>query len=513
MPITWKNIEIGDNRAANSLLVSSSNTLTDSLDKLGDLASKQGETQAKNWDIKAGQNTADALAKVQGINDIKVLEESMKSGLNIDTLDQQYGKQYDKSLIAKTLEAKQKELQTKGIADADRLRNIARQDEQDRLAREKAERDKLESAAAIREREAALKANLLRGQEASLRLSMAKHDNDLSLMNERFKTQLSTFQVEALEGSKSPEEAITKFKDKAYEFVRESQGMFSAADADTLIGSFSTVAKKRGLDQAHYVKENVMQANGYKNALETLTKEHDVIRTKIQKHYGYDPSVAKLQEDPMTDADAQIEVSNLIAGKDKGKYDENQIAAAFTGIRVEFRNRGIEPSPAVIRDVIISSGWEQEWFNMGDAMPDQNKSVIGTYADKIRRNNDYLTGAASLNVNQMEQTMKGQISKLNATKNAFDSELASDAFRDANDKNARFSDIGEYVDTTEIKRPDWGDLKDSSVATLKAEFKRMTNAPKSDEEIEDEKQRKAAEEKLKPKTQPNNPRGVKPTKQ
>jgi hypothetical protein len=382
MAITWRNIDIGSNAAANSLLNAGADRVMRGLDTLGNVAEQQGNLNVQNYDTVAKQNTTDALAKLNTINTSTDLAAAMRGGaLDTNTLDNTFGKQYDKGMVSNAATAK-----LTALASSERALAEKNKTEAERLA------DRLESQRLSKKKEGQLdQAHAMSMADYNMKMATMKRERD-------YDGQAS----EIIRTAESPEIAKSRLSKLALDINKD--GLLPADRLFTKQKSFTDQINGVGLDTATrervgFEQEQAMKIGGDYGA------KVDKLLNEYRKSAGFDPKIEEMALDPMSPGDAVVELEKQI--KDKGVTNTVPIAARVEEINNAFEKNGLDhPSGRILKEILTQGGHDDKFFGF-DAKFELNREFMNNIIAKSMKNRDYKSLNAENEVAFLEAKARG----------------------------------------------------------------------------------------------------------
>jgi hypothetical protein len=419
MPITWRNIDIGSNAAANQLMGQGIQTLNRGLEGIGDVVEQRDKTNIANWNTAADKTTTDVLTKLDSITDSKSLAAAMAEGgdLNTQALTGKFGAQLDIGKISGLAADKFKSLQAKEKAD---LRQ-ATQDQytvEDRAASADARKLSMESSRLSIQNTRINMANSERMLNEALTLDKAKRDLNLKNLEDR-KTVTN------------PEEYLLKVQRNYDEAIEASGGRISAMDAAQGLAAVKAATANVGMTAT---LENELRTNSVATdaAAKQIVDAFGIVEKRFKTAIGVDDKLLALQADTSVgEADVTNNLTGAIQTKKGDLVDSAKIRPVYEGIRREFRDAGIEPSPRLVQEIMTAGGYDDHWAG-GDAEYKPNKAIVRDYIAKTKANIDFSTGSTKENWDLIQKEKNANLAAVLKASQSYTTAVNSTAFANAN---------------------------------------------------------------------------------
>lgn len=365
MPITWRNVDASSNAAANSLLVAGSDRIGSALGALTREAEQQGALNNANYDVVAKQNTTDALARLNSINNSADLAKEMAKGgaLSTDALDSSFGKQYNKGALSEATTSKLTGLISaeKSLADKNKM-------EGERLA------DRLENQR---------KDKIKEGQSNQLYAwSVADHNTKMASIarGQAYDANAS----EIIRSSASKEDALAKLAKLSLDINKD--GLLPAEQMFAKEKSFTDQINGVGLSAAGRAQAAFEQGQATKLTSD-LGARHDKVLNEYRKSAGFDLAIEQMATDQMTVGDAIVNLEKQI--KDKGVTNTIPIAARVEEINNAFEKNGLDlPNGKLVQEILTQGGHDDKFLGF-DAKFELNRQFMNNVIAKVKKNSDY----------------------------------------------------------------------------------------------------------------------------
>lgn len=339
MVTTWRNVNIDNSGSANALIASGGETLTRSLETLGNLAAQQGINQAANWDQVSQNNTSDLLAKLNSYTSSKALQQEIEGGqFSVEKLDAAFGRQYNKTAVAEALENR---------------RN-----------------------------------SLVKMEQAAVATQQAELNKQLVLEKTK---RMQKFDAGAVELLKQYGNDPSQLQSRAWDLARtlNSDGIIPMSEMTKTVDAVVNRVKGIGLDEESDLAIK-MQKSIAPQLISESTAAVDQAFARFKKAAGYDDSIDALINDPMSVADATTKLYAQIEKKD-GKADTVTIANRIEEVNNLFSKSGLPaPNGRVVYELltqgghtgergVISSLWADPEFKL-------NTDIVEQFIQKVKVN-------------------------------------------------------------------------------------------------------------------------------
>ena len=394
MPITWQNIDIGDNRSPNMLINTGGNQLTEGISKLADVVAGINQVGAANFDARTKVNTEDAVATLAGITDSKALATAMASGgaLNKDTVRGKYGAEVDMNKVSSIMAAKQADLAKQDTDAKIRGENLAI-GERDRLDRNRQHQDQL-----------ALSKNAQAMHHKQLQLTLDDRARSLATDEEGkrlYETVLNIYKTQpnAAKAEAEKQQLLTNLGTSGFKLV-------DPAKAGSLANAASSTFTSGPMSQDYLDTVTAVNTNHTKKIAD-VDKGLDDFTKRFKKVNKVDDSIVQLMSDKSsTHGTSSVELAAAIYQGEKvaGSTETDNIGRQYTAVLGKFQDAGIEPTPAVIREVFKRSGWDDGNLVFDSDKYEIDNSVLRETIAKAKVADEFIQGdlGAALKLQQLK---------------------------------------------------------------------------------------------------------------
>lgn len=338
MVTTWRNINIDSSGSANALIASGGETLTRSLETLGNLAAQQGATQAANWDQVSQNNTSDLIAKLSTFTSSKALEQEIEGGqFSLEKMDAAFGRQYNKTAVAQALETR---------------RN-----------------------------------SLINMEKANALTQQAELNKQLVLEKTK---RMQKFDAGAVQLLKQYGSDPSQLQSRAWDLARSlnHDGIIPMNELSQTVDAIVNRVKGTGLDEESDIALK-MQKSLAPQMITEGTAAVDQAFTRFKKAAGYDENIDQLMTDSMTVADATTKLYEQIEKKG-GKPDTVTIRGRVEEINNLFDKAGLPaPNGRVVYNLLTEGGHtgERSWLRpFSDPEFKLNTDVVEQFIQKVKTN-------------------------------------------------------------------------------------------------------------------------------
>lgn len=397
MPITWRNIDIGSNQAANALINAGGNTITQGISDLGGVVEDVNKNTQANWDARTKLNTENALTSLAGITDSKTLTEAMSAGgaLNKGTIRDTVGAQIDLNAVT-TAMTTQREKIVKRETDAKIHEDSLNQKAADRLA----EADRFNKNYALAKTKADQDLKMFNLDHAKKTKELADDKLGRELTNRFLQIQINTPEVDKANQAADALKAELINKGVNPDVMNKSLGQANAIYSS---GSVGTALKQT-------ITANM---EGFTAAKKQSDDLYSTVVNQFKENNRDDPTmVAALQSpDELDGVLADKLVERYTDTKDKSKVDTDQATTQLMGIRDALQEKvgdGVKITAAVVEDLIKQSGHDGRDFFKETATYTENREIVNKLADRVLAAKEWLPGGSKDSMLKMLQLRKNE---------------------------------------------------------------------------------------------------------
>ena len=339
MAITWRTIDIGSNAGANALVANASETIQRSIQGLGNVGAQIGQRQQDDWNAVANNNTTDIVTRLNSITDLDELQKETQGGaFNLESLDNTFGRQYNKAVVSDAIGARTEYLQKEALL---------------KQAREETE------------------ANKVIAKEKLNRTRVL--DNALAQLSSQF-TDPSELQAHGFA--------------KAREL--NTDNLLSGAEVNQLINTYKDRLTGIGLNDSEQLELNSQTAKA-SSYLEAYTNAIDQQEQAFKRSGGFNEAIEADLNDrtTMNDAIDSLSASISKSGKAGNKdVNEQKISGELQKISRMFKEAGLAaPTGRVLTSLLRASGHDDEF--LFDAEYELDADLVNNYIRDVKQHQNF----------------------------------------------------------------------------------------------------------------------------
>jgi hypothetical protein len=393
-PITWRNVEMDSNAAANQLMSQGIASVNKGLQGFGDVVAAKDKLNIDNWNAGAKLNTDQASATLDSAKTVAELDALTSTGaaLNADTLTGKFGAKIDAAALLKTAAAKRTDLLKTETLDS---RNVIK----DQAEKEKNASD-LENAKLLRE-QTKLSINKL-NQEFTLFKENARLTKDKRDLEDKLEYQIQGI----FKSTPDKDLALQNVQLLLNDTVESSKGLFGLADMSRVMTTASSVDPRVS---EVFTKELTETKTKVDLASADVERRVSTLIQEYATHEGVDPSVIPHLTDKTPRETVTDNLAKEIEGSPKQKgatkdFNKNAVSYAYTRVEKALQSKlegTITVTPKMVGAVLSASGYESTVF-YGDSEYVVNDDIISEYASKWIKGRDFATAGAE-NIREIQK--------------------------------------------------------------------------------------------------------------
>lgn len=448
MPITWKNIDLQDNRSANSLLVQGAEGITSGLDKLGAVAKQQTDLIRSNAAAQDVRNTDEVIAGLSNISNSGDLATAMQTGGALETtgIQAKYGRgSVDLGKIA--------------AAARERKDYFTRLDTENQIHNDKlkydTEQQRMQAARDLREGEHQKNSYKLQQQQVGLALADHQRMIDTKEETRKFESYAQSL-LSSTPDRASAERGITQYIANGYANYKH----LDKAQMDTIYKATAT-----RFDAGPLSPELAQTATKvdtlYTNATTAVGTAWTKYEREFKRVHKVDDTIVQLQskQEPHGPTNEYL-MRGLFEGADKLSEQETEnVGVMYNQIKDRFSSAGVEATPALMKDLFQRFGHGDGWLNVDNDEYSKNDALVREYIEKAYTAKEFTSGALA---DTLREDQAALMTNKNAMVTAHDAvsrslkQAANDQHRGASLEGAAFKvaavDLSSFTKVQDIDK-------------------------------------------------------------